>query len=248
MSEQAITPERTANGHRPLEGFTFRVPKAPPGRPPATAWQSRRARKPSFLSSLVEIGVTLTGVGLSLFMFMHLGLLSTSIIGEGTMNDLANFLEKYYLLHAAAPVLIIGLVLHIVLSLRRAPTTFKQQVAIVRQVKRYWHLDTWTWMLQLVTGLLILVFAAIHLWVILTDLPIEAAKSGDRVNGVYLGIYIPFVLAVESHISVGLYRVLAKWGLVSRLRAHLALSAWTVVVLALGFTILATFFNIGGGS
>ena len=237
-----------SSGERSPGSVLYQGPLTIPGQSQALAWQSHRAPRPSFFGSLVELGITISGVGLSLFMFMHLGLLTTSIASDTAMNDLASFLERYYLLHAVAPFLIIGLIVHIVLSLRRAPTTFSQQAAIMGQMKRMWHLDTWSWGIQLVTGFIILVLAAIHLWVILNDLPIEAAKSGARVNGVYLWIYIPFVLAVEAHISAGLYRIAAKWGLVSRLRAHLVLGAWTVVVLGLGFTILATLYQLGGGS
>jgi len=54
------------------------------------------------------------------------------------------------------------------------------------------------------------------------------------------------VLLVETHISMGLYRVAVKWGLLRRFRAHLVVTAWTAVILGLGFTILAVFYGLGG--
>ena len=91
-----------------------------------------------------------------------------------------------------------------------------------------------------------MVFASIHLWVSLTDLPIEAAKSGDRVS-TYLWFDIPFVLFVVGHACIGLYRIAIKWGLLSRRGAYGALAALTAAALALEFAIISTFYSLGGG-
>tara|TARA_B100000315_G_scaffold109165_1_gene100160 strand:- start:794 stop:1078 length:285 start_codon:yes stop_codon:yes gene_type:complete len=92
----------------------------------------------------------------------------------------------------------------------------------------------------------LLVLAAIHLWVVLSDLPIEASKSGARVFGVYLVFYIAYIVLVEAHMSIGLYRLSVKWGLLTRPWAHRILTAWTVAVLSLGFAILGALYRIGG--
>jgi hypothetical protein len=82
----------------------------------------------------------------------------------------------------------------------------------------------------------------------LTGLPIEAAKSGDHVSGVYLWFDIPFVLLVQGHIFVGLYRIAVKWGLLARRWAYGAFGAYTLAALALEYTIMATFFGLGGNA
>jgi fumarate reductase subunit C len=108
-----------------------------------------------------------------------------------------------------------------------------------------WHLNTFIWGVQIITGLALLVLVSIHLWVILTDLPIQALKSGARVHGVYLWFYSPFVVLVEMHASAGLYRIAVKWGLMERRWAHITVGLWTALFLTLGFAILTTFYWIG---
>ncbi|GAF93471.1 unnamed protein product, partial [marine sediment metagenome] len=180
------------------------------------------------------------------FLFFHMGLLSSVLWGASTMDSLGSFLERYYLLHSMAPLLILLILAHVVLVTRKAPTTFRQQWILVRQMRQMGHLDTWTWAFQVVSGAALMVFASIHLWVSLTDLPIEAAKSGDRVS-TYLWFDIPFVLFVVGHACMGLYRIAVKWGLLSRRGAYGALAALTAVALALELAIVSTFYSLGGG-
>ena len=208
------------------------------------AWRPGKASRPSMASGLVELGTSLSGLLLALFMVSHMGLLFSVLLGTGSFDDLASFLEGYYLLHMAAPFLVLLIIAHIVLSARRAPTTFRQQGALIRELGHLRHLDTYTWVVQVVSGVALLALAAIHLWVILASLPIEAVKSGARVNDHYLWLYIPFILLVEGHISLGLYRLAVKWGIMERLRAHLVLLGYTAVFLGLGFAILASFYRI----
>lgn len=203
--------------------------------------------RPSRLATVMEVLTSLSGLGLAGFMVMHMVLLSSVLLGLKTMNTLANFLEANYLLQIGAVILILLGLTHIALTLRKAPITFRQQVALVRQISWLRHTDTWTWAFQVASGLALLVLGTIHLWVILPDLPIQAAKSGGRVFGAYLWFYIPFVLIVEGHASIGLYRIAVKWGLVSRHWTHVGLNVWTVIVLVVGFAILATFYMIGRG-
>jgi fumarate reductase subunit C len=116
----------------------------------------------------------------------------------------------------------------------------------VWQIRAGHHWDTASWALQVITGVGILVMASIHMWVVLTDLPVLAEKSGARVVGEYLWIYIPFIVFAEFHTTTGLYRMAVKWGIASRHVAHRILLVWTLAVLALGFAILIAFYRVGG--
>lgn len=249
-SRQPRGAEGGDDGHRPLRGFLFgeaqTYPALPRGQELAMVRRPRPFVGPALLNSLLELALSLSGVGLAVFMLMHLGLLASVLAGAQYMNDLASFLERYYLLHSVAPLLIILLIVHVLLAARKVPTTFAQQQVLLGQMRRLGHLDTWTWAFQVVSGAALLALAAIHLWVVLTDLPIQALKSGERIYGVYLWFYIPFIILVEGHISIGLYRVAAKWGLLPRRPAHQALTLWSAVALGLGFTILATLYGLGG--
>ncbi len=193
----------------------------------------------------MEFALAVTGLGLSAFIVMHLCLLLTVLVGAGTMDSLASFLERYYLLQSVAPVLVVAIVAHVVLTLRRVPGSFRQQRLLLSRTGAMRHFDTFTWGVQLVTAVVIVALVSIHLWVILGDLPIEAAKSGARVSGIYLWLYIPFLVAVESHISAGIYRIAVKWGISRRRILHTILTIWTILALGLGAAILVALYRVG---
>ena len=200
---------------------------------------------PSLVATRLELALAISGVALVVFMAMHMGLLLSSMVGVETMDSLASFLERNYLLQSAAPLLILLILAHVILASRKLPSTARQQLAMVKHMRTLRHVDTLVWGVQIITGLALLVLVSIHLWVILTDLPIQALKSGARVHGVYLWFYIPFIVLVEMHASAGLYRIAVKWSSMKRRWAHITLTLWTALFLTLGFAILATFYWIG---
>ena len=58
---------------------------------------------------------------------------------------------------------------------------------------------------------------SIHMWTILTDLPITAAKSAARIQGgFWLVFYLILLPMVELHVGIGFYRICVKWGVVKR--------------------------------
>jgi fumarate reductase subunit C len=207
-------------------------------------WPAVRT-KASRLDAWFEVSLAVSGLALVGFMVMHLGLLLSSTLGAGVMDQLAAFLERYYLLHSAAPLLVLILAAHMVMALRKAPSGARAQVALFKHMRTLRHLDTWMWAVQLVTGAALVLLASIHLWVILTDLPIQAAKSGARVYGTYLWFYVLFLFLVEAHASAGIYRIAVKWSSVGRIWAHAALTVWMIVFLALGFAVLVALYGAG---
>lgn len=238
------------HSYRPFRGFLLTAHPAFPalareGRPYQGS-PTGLAGKLFSATGVSELALSISGVALATFMVMHLGLLSSVLLGTQSLDALATFIEYYYLLQVMAPFLILLLLIHASLTLRKVPATLRQQLVFLRQAHRLGHVDTWTWAVQLISGLALLIMASIHLWVVLSGLPIQAAKSAARVYSQYLWLYIPLLLFVESHITLGLYRVSAKWGLLSRHKAHVVFLLWSVVVLGLGFTILAIFYGLGG--
>ncbi len=242
---------RGGNGHRSVVGFMFQGQQAaafplPRAQPVAPARRIRPTTWPTVSATWFELANSAAALGLTVFMLMHLGLLSTVLIGAQTMDDLAGFLERYYLLHAMiGPLILLGLV-HVFLAARKVPTTFRQQRILVTRASGMAHLDTWTWAFQILSGAALLMLISIHLWVILTDLPIEAAKSGEHLNGFYLWLDIPFVLLVWGHIVVGLYRIAVKWGLLARRWAYGALGVYALAALGMSSAVMASFYRLGG--
>jgi fumarate reductase subunit C len=240
------------SGHRSVQGFMFQgAATSPPvarGQGTSVAQPAHPPAAASPIAGTLELATSVSGVALAAFMFMHMSLLSTVLIGAQTMDDLASFLEQYYLVQIGAGPLILLSIAHVFLAARKVPTTFQQQWILARQMRQLNHLDTWTWAFQVLSGAALFALISVHLWVMLTGLPIEAAKSGGHVSGVYLWFDIPFVLLVQGHIFVGLYRIAVKWGLLARRWAYGVLAAYTMAALALEFTITATFFGLGGNA
>ena len=236
-AESKTSLDRRLDGHN--GAYRAAQSTAAPSRNGARAGEARSIAR-------LELALSASGIGLSGFMASHMGLLFTVLLGANALDTLASFLERYYLLHAFVPVLLVMFVGHVYLAARKVPTAFPQQRALMRHMRSLRHLDTWTWAAQVLTGIALLALASIHLWVVLADLPIEASKSGARVFGVYLWFYLAFIVVVEAHMSIGLYRLAVKWGLATRPWAHRILTAWTVAILSLGFAILVALYRIGG--
>ena len=198
-------------------------------------------------TALLELALSVSGGGLAIFMASHLALHLTVLVGAEVYDAVAEFMERYYLLHAVVPPLVVWFFVHVFLALRRVPTSYGQQKALLHHARSLAHLDTWTWIVQILTGAAILVLGFTHIWVIVADLPIEAAKSGARVSGIYAWYYVPFEVVVYPHMMIGLYRIAVKWWPVSRPWAHRILVVGTLVVMALAAAVLITLFSLGRG-
>ena len=190
----------------------------------------------------------LTGVGLILFMWFHMILVASINLGPGVMNTIAGFLEDTYLAQTGGPL--IGLVFlgHFVLAARKVPFRSQEQRAIWDHSKRLHHLDTWLWVVQAVTAMIILIMGGIHMWTVLTNLPITAAKSAARIQGGYwLAFYLILLPLVELHVGVGFYRIGVKWGVITRVRRHFFKrfeNLLTLVFILIGAITLYTFYVI----
>jgi fumarate reductase subunit C len=115
------------------------------------------------------------------------------------------------------PAIGVTFLFHFVLAARKIPFRFDQLFTIWRHSRLLHHLDTWLWMIQAFTAMIILIMGSIHMWTVLTDLPITAAKSAARIQGgFWLVFYLILLPMVELHVGIGFYRIAVKWGLVRR--------------------------------
>jgi fumarate reductase subunit C len=79
------------------------------------------------------------------------------------------------------------------------------------------HTDTWLWLIQAFTAMVILIMGSIHMWTVLSTLPITAAKSAARIQGgFWLVFYLILLPMVELHVGIGFYRIAVKWGFIRR--------------------------------
>ncbi|NTU48076.1 MAG: succinate dehydrogenase/fumarate reductase cytochrome b subunit, partial [Syntrophobacteraceae bacterium] len=112
--------------------------------------------------------------------------------------------------------------------------------------KRFNHLDTWFWIIQAFTAFIILVLGSIHMWTVLTNLPITAARSAARIQtGWWLLLYLILLPCIELHVGIGAYRIGVKWGWIKRSHReyfHGIENKLTLVFVTIGLITLVTFY------
>ncbi|MGQ9687732.1 MAG: succinate dehydrogenase [Desulfobaccales bacterium] len=188
---------------------------------------------------LVELGTALILVG---FLQFHLLAVSSIILGPNAFNRDSQFLDEYYISYIGIPLVILAILVHGVAAMRKAPWRFQEACIVYQHSRRLAHLDTWLWVVQILTGGAVLILAAIHIWSTLITWPIEAKTSALRVQGGYFTFYVLLLLVAEVHAMAGLYRILVKWGWWHRSRFINYLVYITLFFLVLGGVALLFFY------
>ncbi len=174
-------------------------------------------RTPSGAAAYLDGLQMLTGVGLIMFMWTHMILVASVNLGADAMNTLAQFFEDTYMAQVGGPIIAFTFLLHFILAARKVPFRAEQQSTIWKHSRMLRHTDTWLWLVQASTAMLILIMGSIHIWTILSDLPISAAKSAARIQGgFWLVFYLILLPMVELHVGIGFYRIAVKWGFIKR--------------------------------
>lgn len=178
----------------------------------ATMHLTRPGRRDAFLDWIQM----LSGATLILFMWSHMILVSSVILSPKVMDAIAWFFEATYMAQIGGPVIFCIFLTHFVLAARKMPFTAYDQQTIWSHARLLKHRDTWLWLVQAGTAMIILVMGGIHMWVVLNDLPITAMKSAARMSSPgWTLFYLILLPMVEMHVSVGFYRIGVKWGLIS---------------------------------
>ena len=170
-------------------------------------------RAPSRTSAYLDWLQMLTGAALVLFMWSHMVLVASVNLGAGIMDALARFLEVTYMAQVGGPTVGSIFLLHFILGARKIPFRVEELSAIWKLSRQLGHTDTWLWLIQAFTAMVILIMGSIHMWTVLTDLPITAAKSAVRIQGGFWPVfYLMLLPMVELHVGIGFYRIAVKWG------------------------------------
>lgn len=203
-------------------------------------------RQPVRAEGFLDFLQMLSGVVLILFMWGHMILVASINLGSRVMNGIAGFMENHYLVQTAGPVIVLIFLFHFILAARKLPFRSREQVIIWRHSLRLHHTDTWLWIFQAASAMIILIMGSIHMWTVLTDLPITAAKSAARVRGGWwLAFYFLLLPMIELHVGIGFYRIGVKWGWITRANRTYFKSiehklTWGFI--AIGMITLVTFF------
>ncbi len=205
-----------------------------------------------------------SGFLLSLFLWVHLLLVSSILLGKEAMAFVARIMEGAFLSPSGEgyPILVsivaLGIfflvALHALLALRKMPGNWQQYRALRKQLGLIKHQDTFHWVVQAVTGFAVMFLVPIHLFTMFS-LPetIGPDLSSQRiVDGDFWILYLPLLLVAELHATIGMYRLAIKWNLFpstdsKKTRAMLKklkviLSVFFIVI---GLLTLATYVRIG---
>ena len=210
----------------------------------ATMHVVRPGRRDAYLDWLQM----LTGAGLVLFMWCHMLLVSSVVISPRIMDAIAEFFEVTYMAQVGGPVIFVTMIVHFILAARKIPFRAEGQKTIWAHAKMMHHADTWLWVVQAVTAMIVLIMGSIHLFVVLSDLPITAVKSAARVQEGWGWFYLILLPSIELHVSVGFYRIGVKWGFIKtadRPKAKKAENIMFAVFMAIGLVTLLRFAFLG---
>ena len=217
---------------------------------------SRSANRSNW-SGWLDLSQSISGVVLVVFLWTHLVLVSSILLGEAAMTWVAKTMELSFLsadghgypwvVSLIAIVIGVIVLLHVLVAMHKIPFNLKQQRALRKQLTVVNHDDTRLWVWQAVTGVAILLMLPVHLWLIGTaPETIGPYGSADRIwqQGVWL-LYLPLLFCVELHAAIGIYRVAVKWGaareLNSRTRLKKIKSIISVIFIGLGIASLLAF-------
>ena len=208
-----------------------------------------------------------TGLILGLFMWGHMLLVSSILLGKDTMYYVAKALEggvltgftKTYPILVTLAVLGITtiFVVHAALAVRKFPITWKQHKIMRQHVQMMNHVDTNQWYTQFITGFLMFFLGSAHLFFMMTHpADIGPYSSADRMfSSGWWPIYLVLLFCVELHGTIGLYRLAVKWGWFDGKNGKNARAArktlktvkriLTVFFLVLGLATLGAYVKIG---
>lgn len=218
----------------------------------------------SRIPARLDLAQSLSGLALGIFMWTHLLLVSSILLGNEAMYFVTRMMEGamltsdghgYPLIVSCVAFLIFMLfIAHAGLAMRKFPANWAQLSVFRSHMGMMHHPDTSQWWSQVATGFIMFFLGSVHLYVIMTHpADIGPYESADRVwTGWMWPLYLLLLFAVEVHAAIGMYRLAVKWGVfdgadprASRRRLQRARTALTVFFLTLGLASLAAYVKIG---
>ena len=230
-----------------------------------TAKQNRSSTTAGAGSSapaILDLLQSLSGLFLGVFMWGHMFMVGSILLGKDAMYAVTRFFEGYYFFGRPYPIIVsivVGVVFvvfiaHALLAMRKFPSNYREYREMKQHRQSIRHGDTSLWFVQAYTGFAMFFLGSVHLYIMLTNADlIGPYASSDRVWSQSMWpLYLLLLLAVEFHGGIGLYRLAVKWGWfegrdVAHSRRNLKRLKWaiTVFLLTLGLATLAAYMKIG---
>ncbi len=167
-----------------------------------------------------------SGAVLAVFMWGHMLLVGSILLGQRGFDWMALQLENYYIAQPTVLAIFTLFIVHAVFASRKIPAKLRERqqvIALSKGLHRSWqpHIDSLLWIWQVRTGMVILVLGSFHIILLGLDVftPLYGEHAGieseTTLARVAAGLWLPYavlLLCVEFHASVGLYRLAIKWG------------------------------------
>lgn len=203
-----------------------------------------------------------SGLLLAIFVWVHLCLESSILLGKDAMYFIARLFEgepifgrPYPLIVSAIVAIIFTLVVvHSVLALRKFPADYQSYQALRQHMGRLRHTDTTLWYIQFTTGFVLFFIILVHLYqIFMHPASIGPFASADRIWSDRLWpLYLVLLVTVILHANIGFYRLAIKWhwfankdGIQNRAMLLRTCVAASVFFLCLGLLTLSIYIKIG---
>ena len=206
------------------------------------------SRSPADVRSRLDFWQALSGAVLALFICVHLLLEGSVVISPKLTNGIAWLLEVTFMAQVAAPCLVLLILFHFWIAARKMPFRANELAIFVRHSRSLREADTWLWLVQVFTAVVILVGVFFHVYTVMTNLPINVAGSVKRLHDGWLAFYVVFLPCVILHTGIGIYRLAVKFGICSRAgRDRFRKAVWIIMAcyLALGTLALTRVWFLG---
>ena len=136
-----------------------------------------------------------SGAVLVLFMWVHMFLVSSILLGKDAMYTVTRMLEGEFLFGRAYPALVSAVavavlaifLVHALVAIWKLPGSYRQYRVFWRHSRGLRHTDTSLWLVQVVTGLVLMFTATIHLY----DMIMHPSMIGPHASSarVYAGTW-----------------------------------------------------------
>lgn len=167
-------------------------------------------------SKKLDFYQVLTGILLACFIFGHLLLVSSVLLGTNVFDGLAWILEELYIAQFILPAILLLVFAHFLIAARKMPFRQGEFVTFLSHARSMKHPETWAWLVQIVTAVIILALASTHIIEVMSDLPITAEKSAARMQeGSGAWFYISLLLCSWFHVGIGIFRMGVKYGYIT---------------------------------
>jgi len=162
---------------------------------------------------LFDVVQMLSGAFLALFVCMHMVFLSSVLFGAGAMDGLSALFEAVHAEAVGGAIVVAAFVAHIVAVGRKIPFRMAESIVMYRHARLLHHADTWRWVVQVLTALVLLLMVTVHMWEGFMVMPVAAGTSAVRVqHGPWGFFYLALLPVLVLHLAIGVWRLSVKWG------------------------------------